>query len=155
MKERLRARQSISSLHLHNKWSSHGFSSAHTRAHTPLMSVSTQRSSAHADARSERWGGRKRKREEERESKRPAICWSGTLQILTHWLYQKHKQSHGEHKVTKSQLLNTAAVKQTWILSSHFALSRFNRRDHGKERSKSLLLIAETISGLTEKEQKF
>lgn len=60
VKERLRARQSISGLHLHNKWSSHGFSSAHTRAH---MSVSTQRSSAHADARSERGGGRKRKRE--------------------------------------------------------------------------------------------
>lgn len=63
VKERLRARQSISGLHLHNKWSSHGFCSA--RAHTPLTSVSTQRSSAHADARSERWGGRKRKREEE------------------------------------------------------------------------------------------
>lgn len=36
LKERLRARQSISGLHLHNKWSSHGFSSPHThmRAHT-------------------------------------------------------------------------------------------------------------------------
>ncbi|CAB1428698.1 unnamed protein product [Pleuronectes platessa] len=34
LKERLRAQQSISGLHLHNKWSSHGFSSAHTRAHT-------------------------------------------------------------------------------------------------------------------------
>lgn len=108
VKERLRARQSISGLHLHNKWSSHGFCSA--RAHTPLTSVSTQRSSAHADARSERWGGRNRKREEE------AICWSGTLQILTHRLYQKHEQGCGEHRVSKSLPLNPAAVKQTWIL---------------------------------------
>lgn len=36
LKERLRARQSISGLHLHNKWSSHGFSSPlyHTDTHT-------------------------------------------------------------------------------------------------------------------------
>lgn len=53
LKERLRARQSISGLHLHNKWSSYSFSSpSHTSTHTPLMSVSTQRSSAHANARS-------------------------------------------------------------------------------------------------------
>lgn len=32
LKERLRARQSISGLHLHNKWSSHGFT--HARTHT-------------------------------------------------------------------------------------------------------------------------
>lgn len=79
----------------------------------------------------------------ERERKRPAICWSGTLQILTHWLYQKHKHKWQAHKVTKSRLLNTAAVKQTWIpVWSSFAL---NRRDHGKRRS-----ISETISQLTE-----
>lgn len=33
VKERLRARQSISGLHLHNKWSSRGFCSACTRRH--------------------------------------------------------------------------------------------------------------------------
>lgn len=115
LKERLRARQSISGLHLHNKWSSHGFSSAHTRVHPPLMSVSTQHSSAHANARSDRRGGRERgrEREGERDRKRAAICWSGTLQILTHRLYQNHKQDHGEHKVTESLLQNTAAVIQT------------------------------------------
>lgn len=66
VKERLHARQSISSSHLHNKWSSHGFSSTHTRTHTrahadthtSLISVSTQRSSAHANARSAQQGGR-------------------------------------------------------------------------------------------------
>lgn len=34
LKERMRARQSISSSHLHNKWSSHGFSSPHTHVCT-------------------------------------------------------------------------------------------------------------------------
>lgn len=34
VKGRLRAQQSISGLHLHNKWSSRGFSSACTRTHT-------------------------------------------------------------------------------------------------------------------------
>lgn len=63
-----------------------------------------------------REGEREKKRVRERESKRPAICWSGTLQILAHWLYQKHKQGHGEHKVTKSLLLNTVAVIQIWVL---------------------------------------
>lgn len=69
VKERLHARQSISGLHLHNKWELPRFlQRSHTRAHTRShhsLSVSTQRSSPHADARSERWGGRKRKREEE------------------------------------------------------------------------------------------
>lgn len=44
VKERLRARQSISGLHLHNKWSSRGFSSActHTRTHTTHQHTPTQ-----------------------------------------------------------------------------------------------------------------
>lgn len=67
VKERLRAQQSISGSHLHNKWSSHGLSSSHTRmhTHTPLTSVSTLCSSAHANTGSVRWGGRRRKSEEE------------------------------------------------------------------------------------------
>lgn len=43
VKERLRARQSISGLHLHNKWSSRGFSSACARAHTTHPLISTRR----------------------------------------------------------------------------------------------------------------
>lgn len=39
VKERLRARQSISGLHLHNKWSSRGSSSARTRTHTRRSST--------------------------------------------------------------------------------------------------------------------
>lgn len=44
VKERLRARQSISGLHLHNKWSSRGFSSActRTRTHTAHQHTPTQ-----------------------------------------------------------------------------------------------------------------
>lgn len=62
VKERLRARQSISGLHLHNKWSSHGFSSSCT----PLI-----HSSAHAEVRSRRRGEKKR----ERRRGQP-FCWS-------------------------------------------------------------------------------
>lgn len=76
VKERMRARQSISGSHLHNKWSSHMFSSTcsfiRSLARTPFVSVSTLGSSAHANAGSD--GGWR----EEEEGRRAAICWSGT-----------------------------------------------------------------------------
>lgn len=53
VKERMRARQSISCSHLHNKWGSHIFSSTRSLARTPFVSVSTLGSSAHANAGSE------------------------------------------------------------------------------------------------------
>ena len=43
VKERLRARQSISGLHLHNKWSSRGFSSACARTHARTPLIGTRR----------------------------------------------------------------------------------------------------------------
>lgn len=67
VKERLRARQSISGLHLHNKWSSRGFSSACTRRHA-------HRSSTQCTPRR---GRRDRERRRERR-KGKALCWSGT-----------------------------------------------------------------------------
>lgn len=82
VKERMRTRQSISGSHLHNKWSSHIFSStcsfirslARSLARTPFVSVSTLGSSAHANAGSD--GGWREEGEE--EGRRAAICWSGT-----------------------------------------------------------------------------
>ena len=109
VKERLRARQSISGLHLHNKWSSHGFCRARTHTHHSRVYPLSAHQHTPTQGQRDGEGGR------ERERKRPAICWSGTLQILTHRLYQKHKQGCGEHRVSKSLPLNTAAVKQTRI----------------------------------------
>lgn len=86
VKERLRARQSISGAHLHNKWSSHSFCSARSLACTPFVSASTLGSSAHANAGSERRGGRVGG-----GGGGAAICWSGTLQTLTPCLYQKRQ----------------------------------------------------------------
>ena len=68
LKERLRAQQSISGLHLHNKWSSHGFSSAHTRAHTTYECIhsaliSTRRRKVRAMGRE---GEKESRRERER-----------------------------------------------------------------------------------------
>lgn len=60
VKERLRARQSISGLHLHNKWSSRGFSSACTRRHA-------RRSSTHQCTPLRGRRDRERRREEEEE----------------------------------------------------------------------------------------
>lgn len=75
VKERLRARQSISGLHLHNKWSSRGFSSActRTRTHTPL--ISTRRHKVAGMKKRERGRGQ-------------PFCWSGTT-----W-QQQHKHPH-------------------------------------------------------------
>lgn len=82
------------------------------RAHTHHSRVYPLSAHQHTPTQGQRDGEGGR----ERERKRPAICWSGTLQILTHRLYQKHEQGCGEHRVSKSLPLNTAAVKQTWIL---------------------------------------
>lgn len=83
VKERLRARQSISVAHLHNKWSSHSFCSARSLAHMRAI-----RECIHSGLISTH---QRRVRETGREGGEAAICWSGTLQTLTPCLYQKRQ----------------------------------------------------------------
>lgn len=65
VKERLCARQSISGLHLHNKWSFRGFSGAHAR--TRHSGVNPLRAHQHAPTQGQRdgEGGAQREREKE------------------------------------------------------------------------------------------
>lgn len=120
LKERLRARQSISGLHLHNKWSSYSFSSpSHTSTHTThecihSALISTRQRKVIEKGREgegERECVKERKRGRERERARGHLS-AGVVLHKYYWLYQKHKQRHGEHGVTKSLQPNIAAAMQ-------------------------------------------
>lgn len=110
VKERLCAWQSISGLHLHNKWSFRGFSGAHARTHH--SGVNPLRAHQHAPTQGQRDG----EGGAQRERKRPAICWSGTPHILAHWLYQKTQEpvaSKQSHKIYTAQPCSSETMVDT------------------------------------------